>query len=430
MSANNFKNFPKRFPIRNVTHGVNHYFFGYYDVNPWNSSGQVMLTMEVEFIDRFPREEDVATIGLVHLQDSSFEKIAETRAWNWQQGARLQWVPWESESCVAYNDRDDGQIISFLHNTVSGSRERFELPIYSLHPSRPLGLSLNFGMLLHKGYGYAGLKDPWAENMDPNEEGIFLINLQTGAHDHVISLAQLMESRFKSLMLGTRHWVNHLLFNPSGTRFAFIHRWQSPDAGTYSRLMTANLDGSDLYCLSDTGMISHFTWRDSKHILAWSRKKRTFSTIQKINSIGKGFLSEFIIFLRENGIPSWFRRRILDDKFILFTDQTHEVLDVANGILDRDGHPSYSPNGEWILTDTYPDDRNFQRVILYHTERNLRIDIGEFYSSPDYFSAHGAIRCDLHPRWNRDGTEICIDVNQDGKRQMYVMDVREVGDFR
>jgi hypothetical protein len=33
------------------------------------------------------------------------------------------------------------------------------------------------------------------------------------------------------------------------------------------------------------------------------------------------------------------------------------------------------------------------------------------------------IRCDLHPRWGRDGRAVCIDSAHEGARQMYVLDV-------
>lgn len=33
------------------------------------------------------------------------------------------------------------------------------------------------------------------------------------------------------------------------------------------------------------------------------------------------------------------------------------------------------------------------------------------------------IRCDLHPRWNREGTQVCMDSVHNGERQMYFVDV-------
>jgi hypothetical protein len=52
-----------------------------------------------------------------------------------------------------------------------------------------------------------------------------------------------------------------------------------------------------------------------------------------------------------------------------------------------------------------------------------RYELNQFLSPKQYT---GAWRCDLHPRWNRDGTQVCIDGCHDAQRQVYVLDVSEV----
>ena len=49
-----------------------------------------------------------------------------------------------------------------------------------------------------------------------------------------------------------------------------------------------------------------------------------------------------------------------------------------------------------------------------------RHDLGSFYASPDLSKEN---RCDLHPRWSRDGRQVCIDSVHEHQRQMYVLDV-------
>ena len=71
---------------------------------------------------------------------------------------------------------------------------------------------------------------------------------------------------------------------------------------------TANPDGSDLCCVSDHEMTSHFDWRDGEHILAWARR------------FGVG------------------------DRFFLFCDRADTPQVVADGVLTVDGHCSYSPD--------------------------------------------------------------------------------------
>ena len=44
-----------------------------------------------------------------------------------------------------------------------------------------------------------------------------------------------------------------------------------------------------------------------------------------------------------------------------------------------------------------------------------------FFRSPPAYT--GDVRCDLHPRWSRDGRAVCVDSTDDGTRQVYVLDV-------
>ena len=71
---------------------------------------------------------------------------------------------------------------------------------------------------------------------------------------------------------GAKHWFNHLLFTPDGSRFVFLHRWrgEGQGAGFTTRLITAAPDGTDLHVLDPYGKTSHFIWRDPSHILAWA----------------------------------------------------------------------------------------------------------------------------------------------------------------
>ena len=95
---------------------------------------------------------------------------------------------------------------------------------------------------------------------------------------------------------------------------------------------------------------------------------------------------------------------------------------VGAGVLVENGHMSFSPvDTRWLLSDTYPDDRTHERFLfLYDMHTGERHDLGSFYASPDLSKEN---RCDLHPRWSRDGRQVCIDSVHEHQRQMYVLDV-------
>jgi hypothetical protein len=379
-------------PVRAVTAGPRHHFFGYYDKSPWDATGRYMLALEAPFADREPGPDDRAAVGVIDLDAGcAFHPLADTVAWNWQQGAMLQWLPSAPDRLIIFNDRRDGAFVSVIMDIRNAEARILPRPIYAISRDGSRALTPNFARLadLRPGYGYAGIADPWRENPQPDDDGIYEMNLATGESRLIISVAQVANLGRDETMAGRRHWFNHLLFNPDDSRFLFLHRWQRGADSRYTRMFTAAPDGSGLFCVSDHEMVSHFDWRSARQILAWAR------------------------------------RREVGDRFFLFTDQSGEFEVVGEGVLTTDGHCSYSPDGKWILTDTYPDQEHMRRLMLYRPDQNRRVDLGGFFSPPEL---QGPIRCDLHPRWSRDGRQVCIDSVHQGTRQMYVVEVSQVVD--
>ena len=370
-----------------VTSGPNHHFFGYYDKCPWDATGRYLLALETAFVDRPPTPDDRATIGMVDLtEENRMIPLVETQAWNWQQGTMLRWMPTAPDREIIYNSVEDGSHVSIVRNVHTGETRTLPRPIYAVSNDGRSAVTLNFSRVhrTRPGYGYACLPDPWASEPHPKEDGIYWMDLATGENRLAVSLDRIVGIRPDETMSGGEHWFNHLQYCTDDSRFLFLHRWRV-GKGHRTRLFTANPDGSDLCCVSDHEMTSHFDWRDGEHILAWAR------------------------------------RHDVGDRYFLFRDQADTPEVVADGVLTVDGHCSYSPDRRWVLTDTYPDkETNNRTLILYRPEDNRRIDIGQFYSPPEVW---GEIRCDLHPRWNRDGTQVCLDSVHEGARQMYIIDV-------
>lgn len=376
--------------MRPVTRGPKHHFFGYYDKSPWNASGKLLAAHEADFNDRPPDAQDRVTIGAVHLDDGArFEPLGRTLAWNWQQGAMLQWHAADPERLLVHNDRRDDRFVAVVRDVSGSERRVYDEPIYAMTPDGRQALSLNFARLhAHRpGYGYAGTAGPRAAQLHPEDDGIRLIDLETGRSRLIVSLAQLAGVSTKPEMRGVHHWVNHIQVSPSGKRFAFFHIWRVGKDGWAVRLYACRLDGSELTCLLDTGAVSHYDWMDENHLLAWAR------------------------------IPA------MGESFVLCNRRDGSRCVVGQGVLTEDGHCSFSPNRRWILNDTYPDKYGLRTLMLFRPEDGRRIDLARLYSPKSRW--WGEIRCDLHPRWNRDGTQICIDSVHSGERQMYVADVSE-----
>ena len=378
-------------PVTRATEGPFHHFFGYYDKCPWDATGRYLLCMRVAFMHRPPGPEDIAVIGIVDLQEGNrWHPLAETTAWNWQQGTHLQWLGSAPDRLIIFNTRERDHFAAVILDVRTGQRRLLPRPIYAVSADGRQAVTLNFARVARTrpGYGYVGLPDPWEKDPAPAEDGIYHMDLGTGQSRLIVSIGQMASFQPEPSMEGAEHWFNHLQFNPSGTRFIFLHRWRRPGIpGWQTRLFTANPDGSEICLLGREGLVSHFDWRDDEHVLAWSRHRG-------------------------------------EDHFHLYRDRSQDVEVVGPDVLLQDGHCSYSPDRRWILNDTYPDPERHERTLmLYHPASNTRFDLGRFYAAPEIT---GEIRCDLHPRWSRDGTWISFDSIHEGQRHVYLMDVSKV----
>jgi hypothetical protein len=380
-----------KLPAQAVTKGPKHHFFGYYDKSPWDKTGRYLLANEIGFVDRQPDAGDELTVGMVDLKDGEkFVPLARTVAWCWQQGTMLQWLGSAPDREVVFNALTDNAPSATILDIHTGKSRTLPRPIYALSADGAQAVSLDFARLhrLRPGYGYASYTERFAGDAAPEQLGIWHMDVKTGKNDLIINLKQLSQFKPDDRFKGAHHWVNHLLFNPGGTRFVFLHRWKSPDAKSWqTRMLTAEPRGSDLRICFDDGMVSHFDWKDDSTILAWARTKKD----------GNHFYTVDVL--------------------------TGETKLLGVDVLTQDGHCSYSPDRKWILNDTYPDKERMQTLMLSKLANGRRYDLNRFHS-PKQFT--GPVRCDLHPRWNRDGTQVCFDGCHEPTRQVYVVDVSEV----
>jgi len=382
-------------PIRALTQGPKHHWFGYYDKWEFDPSGRYVLGMEVDFEHRSPTPDDVIRIGMVDTQDDDrWIELGQSSAWGWQQGCMLQWIP-GSETDVIWNDRSGDRFISRVLNTQTGETRELPQPIYALGPNGDWAVTTDFRRLndTRPGYGYAGIPDPNADVLTPDDVGIWKMDLQSGDSELIFSVAQAaaVENPFNDTD-GLKHYFNHLLVSPDGERLIFLHRWRfKPDSGKSfgTRMFTVGSDGSDPYVLDPYGRTSHFIWRDPTHVLAWAKH------------------------------PSH------GEKFYLYEDQTETVGVVGPEVMPHNGHCTYlPPDNKWILNDTYPDKDRLQHPYLYEIATEKRVPLAHLYSPPEYT---GEWRCDNHPRYSPDGTKVVVDSTHGGEgRQLYLIDISEI----
>jgi len=363
-------------------------FFGYYNISPFNSKGEILFG---QVRTNETRGSLVEKLSLrVRISNNEIKEFGDTNAWNWQQGCMLQWYS-ESLNSVIYNDYSNSKnsFITKILNISTNSVKVYNKPIYSVAKSGGFGLTLNYDRLafMRPDYGYfnkAKCKDDLPLD---SEDGIWFIDLESNRSRLIISLDQLKNFQPVLTMEGAMHKVNHIDISPDGKRFMFLHRWIGPQ-GRFMRLLTANsIDGSDLYYVIGDKMVSHNCWWGNNDIVSFCK------------------------------LPDGRNR------YVHFKDKIGYIDIIGEKDFTRDGHPSVSPDGRWLLTDDYPDKSRFSGLYLFDLKSKKKLVLGKFFQ-PLRFKKEN--RIDLHPRWSPDGRYISIDSGHNGKRHMYILNIEKI----
>jgi hypothetical protein len=332
-----------------------------------------------------PATGERAEIRLLDCACGEARTIRTTAAWNWQQGCMLQWLPGRSEETLIFNDRrgrEWGSVVCARDGTIM---REYRAPIYCINSDGTRALSLSFARLnsAAPGYGYPG-GDETASDPCPANDGIWGLDLRSGATNLLISISDLCRSHFHPTFTAAYHYFNHAGWSPGGSRFLFLHRWQPQRGGEYTTMYTANADGSGVCALADDGMVSHYTWKSETQVLAWAKNHARGT------------------------------------HYFQYTDRSSEVQIIGEQCLTEDGHPTFDGSGRYILTDTYPNWRQQRTLILYDTQNSRRRELGAFDSPP---FLDGPLRCDLHPRFDRQYRRVCVDSAHEGVRRLYTVDL-------
>lgn len=377
-------------PVRQFSDPAGQIYFGYYDITPFSKDNQLLLAVRTPKHNAPPKPGETISVGYFDwTSDTKFRAVDVTSTWCWQQGCRLQWLPPSENELVIYNKLVDGRYGCVVQDVRTGRIEReYHSPVYSLESGGRWAVFPNFSRLnrLRPGYGYVDLPDNSQGDGAPADDGIFLLDMETGKAELIVALRDLAALEPDPSMPGAEHYVNHLCFSPSGKKFLFFHLWDAADR-SFARLMTCDRTTGALEVIEDKGKVSHYAWRDEDQLLGTFiyENKRAQYQLYAAGQIGY--------------------ETLLGDR------------------LNRDGHPSYSPDGSLILTDTYADERGDQCLMLIDQRREVT-ELGRFHSPIMIrMRHHGEARCDLHPRWDRQGKHICFDSAHDGARALYVMDL-------
>ena len=365
--------------------------FGYHDKTPFSYDNTKLLAMNITHNQTNPNSEcKEIEIGYFEINKScpndNFIMLSTTDTWCWQQGCMLQWDPRDPNNRIIYNalvnKKYGAEIFDIQMQRII---KTFPEPLYSISPDMEHGISLNFSRLgrLRPGYGYELIKDKSMIDPAPKDEGLKLINLNTNQTLLLISLSEL--SKQVQAQPDAEHYINHASFSPFGDRIVFFHIWKLPKSNKREiRFCFYDIDTSNFGVIEDKRTPSHYCWKDKDTILATN--------------------------IDHNRI--W--------NYTLYNIIQNTKLDLDIGLI-QDGHPMFSPvDNDIFITDTYPDKRGDQHLCLVNLKKKTTHELISFYSPYEF---RGQVRCDLHPRWDRQGKKICVDNTVLGNRLMSVVKI-------
>lgn len=373
--------------IRPLTLAPRHHFYGYYGVNPWDQTQRYHLALETDFHEHRPTADDRAAVGLVDSKSGEFIPYASTAAFNLQQGSMLHWIDAGHGEEFTYNDWENGKVVSRALAPKTGSVRTIERAVTAVSPTEPIAIGLDYGRMFHC-RAVVGYANELATPLDllPEDDGLFQLDLTTGKAKLVLSIAEVIRASGAEAE-GKPAWINHIVFSSDGSRIFFLCRLNM--AGKWiTSLWTVDPDGRNLACqIPFPHWISHLAWRDERRILV------------STDLLGP-------------------------HQFFEFTDNQGDFTPFGGDKLPPDGHACFSPDGRWLVCDTYPSTPGrLASLLLLNLETGERVDLGAFYHTPQFT---GDIRCDLHPRWSPDGRTITFDSVHEGSRQIYQIDVSDL----
>jgi hypothetical protein len=185
---------PKPSAIAITPDDGHYYWFGYYDKYLSDPTGRYVLAMRTSFEHRTPPAEDVIQVGMIDLKRGNrWIKLGESRAWCWQQGCMLQFVPGSSQE-VIWNDRSGDHFVAHIINIKTMKVRTLPRPVYTLSPDGKTALGLDFARLQVRrpGYGYVGVIDETLNVKAPDKTAIYSMNRQTGESKLLITPAQII----------------------------------------------------------------------------------------------------------------------------------------------------------------------------------------------------------------------------------------------
>lgn len=370
------------YPCRKVLVSSSESFFGYYDKSPFNNDYELFnitdhdTSLPPSVVINHLNKSYKIIVKSVETSEIIFED--NVSAFNWQQGSKAQWI---NNYSFVYNDIVSNKIVAKVKNLQDKSLEILEHPIYDAYKDE-FYISIDYRpmTLLRPDYGYFSKDIDF--NLEYENQSIDFCDFN-GNSMSIIKLNELNELfPLANDYSVNKQKFNHIMISPNGDKFVFLHR--AHDKKRIDRFFyVSNFKSGkgEVKLISDSGMISHYCWKDDSTLIAY---------------------------MRHEGKDGYYLISICDAIIIA-------EIDIPTLSDCGDGHPTYIGGGLFI-TDTYPDKSRMKKLLCVDLNNKSFKIIAEFFEPLKY---SGQTRCDLHPKWDAKNKLVYVDSVHEGKRDLY-----------
>ncbi|MBC7920899.1 MAG: hypothetical protein H7Z75_07375 [Ferruginibacter sp.] len=385
-------------PVVRVSTGrIIHRFF---DTSPLSPSGRYLALFRFPQETRSPKPGEAGEVVLVDRQTGQERVVTQSRGWEMQLGAQVQWGRTDEE--LFFNDVDTTtwQAFAILFNPITNQSRRLGGTVFMVSADGRWLASHNLinSRYAQVGYGVIVPEDRVSRNIGPvDTDGITITDVRTGQSRQLVSIRDIYGKSVPSIAIPNPQAFEYYCFqvkwNPQGTRLLTTVQWSLRTGGPRQRaVITMRADGSDLRTA-----ITPDQWARGGHHINWTPDGEHLS--MNLNVDGKPGLE--LITVRYDG------------------------SDLKTVFSPGSGHPSLHPGGlPFIVTDAYPDELGLIEGSVPIRLMNKQTGQEQTIASIFVSKAQGEFRIDPHPAWDRSGRYVVFNGFVDGTRNVFIADLK------